>query len=180
MNYRLKGLAPLLGALARVPGLELIIAGHPNSTSFVALAKKLRVSDRAHFIGYCADMRDAYAAADFLVHPTFYDPCANVVLEALAAGLPVITTSYNGASEMLQSLDEDGTCAEGYVIHDPHDQERLAWCLAQLLDPDRRARCSAAARVAGAAWTFEDHFQGLMAILREAAGTAVRPSLALR
>ena len=37
-------------------------------------------------------MRDAYFAADFLVHPTFYDPCSLVVLKALACGLPIITT----------------------------------------------------------------------------------------
>ena len=50
------------------------------------------------------EMRNAYFAADFLVHPTFYDPCSLVVLEALACGLPVITTRANGASELLRTL----------------------------------------------------------------------------
>ena len=49
------------------------------------------------FLGHRADPKDAYFAADFLVHPTFYDPCSLVALEALACGLPVITTRYNGA-----------------------------------------------------------------------------------
>ena len=85
-------------------------------------------------------MRNGYFAADFLVHPTFYDPCSHVVLEALACGLPVITTRYNGASELLHPP------REGYVIDDPHDHERLAWCLTQLLDPARRSACAQAAR----------------------------------
>ena len=68
--------------------------------AFARLAKDLGLSDRVRFVGYCPDVRDAYFASDFLVHPTFYDPCSNVVLEALACGLPVITTRDNGAAEL--------------------------------------------------------------------------------
>ena len=51
-----------------------------------------------------------YAAADVFVHPTWYDPCSLVTLEASAAGLPVITTHFNGASEMMR----DGV--EGFLL----------------------------------------------------------------
>ena len=172
MNYRLKGLVPLLQALPLVPGdrLRLLVAGKSDVLAYERLAERLRVADRVRFLGYRADMADAYFAADLLVHPTFYDPCSNVVLEALACGLPVITTRYNGASELLSGERE--TCAEGYVIADPHDVERLAWALTQLLDPERRAVCSAAARRNAAAWTFERHYRRLLGILAEAALTA--------
>jgi UDP-glucose:(heptosyl)LPS alpha-1,3-glucosyltransferase len=110
------------------------------------------------------------------VHPTFYDPCSNVVLEALACGLPVITTRYNGASELLSGERE--TRAEGYVIADPHDVPRLAWALTQLLDAERRAGCSAAARRNAAGWTFERHYQRLLGILAEAAPGARRREVA--
>jgi UDP-glucose:(heptosyl)LPS alpha-1,3-glucosyltransferase len=169
MNYRLKGLAPLLGALARAPGLALVVAGAPGPGGFLRLARRLGVADRTRFVGYCADMRDAYAAADFLAHPTFYDPCSNVVLEALACGLPVVTSRHNGASELLTPAGEPGACAEGYVIDDPHDVARLAECLRRLADAARREECARAARRASRAWTFEGHFRGLMAILGEAA-----------
>ena len=43
-----------------------------------------------------------YAAADLYVHPTFYDPCSLVVLEAAACGLPIITSRYNGAAELFR------------------------------------------------------------------------------
>ena len=112
------------------------MAGSPKTAEFERLARRLGVADRVRFIGYCADMRNAYFAADFFVHPTFYDPCSNVVLEAMACGLPVITSRYNGASELMHPPQE------GYVIDDPHDHERLAACLTQMLDPARRSACA--------------------------------------
>ena len=139
MNYRLKGLEPLLHAVRRMwrdRPFRLLVAGSHKTAEFERLAKRLGVANRVHFIGYCADMRNAYFAADFFVHPTFYDPCSNVVLEAMACGLPVVTSRYNGASELLHPP------LEGYVIDDPHDHERLAACLTQLLDPARRSACA--------------------------------------
>jgi UDP-glucose:(heptosyl)LPS alpha-1,3-glucosyltransferase len=166
MNYRLKGLEPLLHAVRLLPAdspFRLLIAGSPRTDSFERLARRLNVSHRVRFLGFCSDTRNCYFAADFLVHPTFYDPCSLVVLEALACGLPVVTSRYNGASELLNPP------REGYVIDDPHDHERLAWCLSQLLDPARRAHCAQAARRAAQQWTFEQHYQQLLQVFAEAA-----------
>jgi UDP-glucose:(heptosyl)LPS alpha-1,3-glucosyltransferase len=60
------------------------------------------------------------AACDCLVLPTIYDPCANVCLEALYAGRPVVTTTGNGASELV----EPGVSGE--VVERPQDPEALA------------------------------------------------------
>ncbi len=139
MNYRLKGLEPLLHAVRRVPHdrpFVLLVVGSPRTAEWERLASRLGVADRVRFGGYCSDMRNAYFAADFFVHPTFYDPCSNVVLEAMACGLPVVTSRYNGACELLHPPQE------GYVIDDPHDHERLAACLTELLDPARRSACA--------------------------------------
>jgi UDP-glucose:(heptosyl)LPS alpha-1,3-glucosyltransferase len=166
INYRLKGLEPLLNALARLPPappLHLLVAGRPKTTTFQRLARRLGIAQRVRFAGYCDDMRNAYFATDFLVHPTFYDPCSNVVLEAMACGLPVITSRYNGASELMHPP------REGYVIDDPHDHAHLAWCLSQMIDPARRAQCAAAARRAAQLWTFEQHYHALLEVLVEAA-----------
>jgi UDP-glucose:(heptosyl)LPS alpha-1,3-glucosyltransferase len=104
MNYRLKGLTPLLNAFALTtrekPG-RLVVVGHPKVARYERHAHKLGIADRVIFLGHRADPKDCYFAADYLVHPTFYDPCSLVVLEALACGLPVITTQYNGVSELL-------------------------------------------------------------------------------
>jgi UDP-glucose:(heptosyl)LPS alpha-1,3-glucosyltransferase len=205
MNYRLKGLGPLLHALARLnqrtptgcgsdipvrpsngqecppdadvrpddlvtafewgpspPPFRLLVVGHPNTRRYQKLARALGVADQVRFAGHCDQMKSAYFAADFLVHPTFYDPCSLVALEALACGLPVITTRANGASELVEPT------GAGYVIDDPHDPARLAWCVAQMLDQPRRQTFAQAARRAAAGWTFEQHFRQLVRVLKEA------------
>jgi len=56
------------------------------------------------------------------------------------------------------------------VIDDPHDHAHLADCLRQLLDPQRRSACGAAARKTALQWTFEHHYREMLAIFAEAAG----------
>jgi len=173
MNYRLKGLEPLLHGVKRLlaradcqnpsPAFRLVVAGSPKTRPYKRLARRLGIDDRVRFVGHCPDMRNAYFAADVLVHPTFYDPCSLVVLEALACGLPVITTRFNGASELLKQGQE------GYIVGDPHDHDHLAWCLAQMLDSGRRAACAQAARKAAGKWTFEDHYRRLLDVFYETA-----------
>jgi UDP-glucose:(heptosyl)LPS alpha-1,3-glucosyltransferase len=139
------------------------VTGNPRTQAYERLARKLGIGDHVRFVGHCADMRNGYFAADFFVHPTFYDPCSLVVLEALACGLPVITSRANGASEFLSPL------GEGYVVDDPHDHDRLAWSMAQLLDPARRSACAQAARKKALQWTFEHHYRQLLQVFFEAA-----------
>jgi UDP-glucose:(heptosyl)LPS alpha-1,3-glucosyltransferase len=163
-NYRLKGLAPLLKAAALVPrerSLRLAVVGHPNFARYRRLAERLGVADRVLFLGHRTDPRDAYFAADFLAHPTFYDPCSLVVLEALACGLPVITSRYNGSAELLDPP------AAGLVIDDPHDAPGLAAALARMADPGYRTAAALAARQAGTRWTFEHHYRALLAVFAE-------------
>ncbi len=172
MNYRLKGLGPLLRSVqtllnrpeyrAAPPPLQLVVAGNPKTRAYEKMARSLGIRDHVRFVGHCEPMRDAYFGADFLVHPTFYDPCSLVVLEALACGLPIITTRANGASELMTPP------REGYVIDDPHDHQRLAACVHEMLDKERRHGCSVAARAAAKSWTFEQHYQQLLEVFAEA------------
>jgi UDP-glucose:(heptosyl)LPS alpha-1,3-glucosyltransferase len=163
MNYRLKGLAPLLRSLRHLRGepFRLLVAGSPKTRPYQRLARRLGVADRVVFAGFCPDTRDCYFAADFLVHPTFYDPCSLVVLEALACGLPVITSRYNGASELFGP-------AEGFVIDDPHDDVRLAACLRRMLDAGARRGMAEASRRTAAGWTFDRHYREMLAVFEEA------------
>jgi UDP-glucose:(heptosyl)LPS alpha-1,3-glucosyltransferase len=166
MNYRLKGLGPLLHAVRLLPRespFRLVVVGNRKTAPFEQLAQRLGVVDRVLFLGPRRDVHNCYFAADFLVHPTFYDPCSLVILEATACGLPVITSCYNGASELLHPPQD------GYVIGDPHDHARLAWAMEQLFDPGRRAACAAVARRTALEWTFEHHYRRLLEVLQEAA-----------
>jgi UDP-glucose:(heptosyl)LPS alpha-1,3-glucosyltransferase len=69
------------------------------------------------------DVEAAYAAADVLTFLPIYEPCSNVVSEALATGIPVITTSFNGAGELIDSG------INGHVLDDPADLTTLGMCI---------------------------------------------------
>jgi UDP-glucose:(heptosyl)LPS alpha-1,3-glucosyltransferase len=86
------------------------------------------------------DLERYYASADILVHPTFYDPCSLVVLEALSSGLPVITSRHNGAGGIISEGQE------GFVLDDPREVEALAAKILYLVDPTRLKKASAVAR----------------------------------
>jgi UDP-glucose:(heptosyl)LPS alpha-1,3-glucosyltransferase len=164
MNYRLKGLDPLLRSLVHVPKerrFRLIVVGNAKYSRYESLARRLGVLDRVKFLGFRADPQDAYFAADLLIHPTFYDPCSLVVIEALACGLPVVTTQYNGASELLTPH------ADGLIVRDPHDASELAAAIADVCDPAKLPARKAAAAEAGRRWTFEDHYRQLIGVFEE-------------
>ena len=58
---------------------------------------------------------------------------------------------------------------EGYVIDDPHDHARLAWCMMQLFNPGRRQACAQAARRTAGQWTFDLHYRQMVQVFAEAA-----------
>lgn len=165
MNYRLKGLDPLLRAVACLPDrrqFRLAVVGDPKVSAYQRLARRLGIADVVRFLGFVADPRNAYFAADLLVHPTFYDPCSLVVREAQACGLPVITTRYNGAAELLDPPHD------GIIIDDPHDREQLAGALECFLDGRRRQTAARAALKGGQRWTFDHHYRRLLELLQQA------------
>jgi UDP-glucose:(heptosyl)LPS alpha-1,3-glucosyltransferase len=137
------------------------VVGHPKFARYQRLADQLGVADRVVFLGHRNDPKDAYFASDYLVHPTFYDPCSLVALEALACGLPVITSRYNGAAEVLTPP------TDGVVVADPHDAAELAAAMSRMLDHGYRAAASQAARQAGTRWTFEHHYRALLDVFAE-------------
>jgi UDP-glucose:(heptosyl)LPS alpha-1,3-glucosyltransferase len=122
-NFRMKGLGFLMKALARIKreghsSFKLLILGRDRQKPYLRLARKLGLSKEVVFAGSTDEPEKYYGAADLLVHPTFYDACSLTVLEAMASGLPVITTLSNGASGVIGP-------EEGRVIRDPKNAEEL-------------------------------------------------------
>ncbi len=113
-DFQRKGLAPLIEALAilkkRSRSCTLRVIGRDNPAPYRKQAARLGVADLITFEGPSKEIHKAYQEADLFVFPTFYDPFANVCLEALACGLPALTTTTNGSSEVIT----DGI--DGYVI----------------------------------------------------------------
>jgi glycosyltransferase involved in cell wall biosynthesis len=113
-----KGLVEFLRAAPRVlPGLRehdlLLVGDGPQRKELERLAKSLGISDRVHFAGWRADVPAILAAADMLVLPSRYEGMPNVVLEALAAGKPVVATRAEGVVELLGQAADRQTVALG-------------------------------------------------------------------
>lgn len=120
-NFALKGVGTLIRAMAELPDeFTAYVAGGRRPERFKALAKKLGVAGRVEFLGRVDDMPGFYNALDVFALPSFYDTCSNAVLEALASGVRVISSSDNGSSFFLP---------ERWVIADPGDAGELARAL---------------------------------------------------
>jgi UDP-glucose:(heptosyl)LPS alpha-1,3-glucosyltransferase len=142
-GYERKGVAPAIGALARVgPRAVLLVAGRDKRRArYESLARSHGVHARVVFAGAVDDVRPLYGAADAFVLPTLYDPLPNACLEAMASGLPVVTTRQCGAAEL---LEPDGG---GFVV-DALDVDGLAAAMRRLLDPALRVALGQRSRAA--------------------------------
>ena len=144
-NFRRKGVRPLVEAAARLqaPGRYfcIVVAGlnARHAAPYVKLAERLGCAGRVRFIGHHARIEELYAAADVFCLPTFSDPCAIASIEAMACGLPSVTSRYNGAAELM----EHGV--DGFVVPEPQDAVALAAQLEALFDGELRQRVGAKA-----------------------------------
>jgi len=124
MDFRRKGLAVLLNALSKLSfSWELLVAGQDSDTSFRKQASRLGIASNVHFLGRRKDIQDLFGASDLMVLPTTYDPFGNVHLEALACGLPVLTTAQAGGAEVVKPGQT------GYVMRDSNSVDELAAAL---------------------------------------------------
>jgi len=134
-----KGLDIILAALRTVPNVHLAVAGATRDSPFPALARQHALTDRVHFLGFRKDIPALMASADFFVFPSRYEACSLVLLEAMAAGLPIITAQTAGGAELV-----DPTA--GIVLDDPDDTGALSDALFQLAE--NRAHREGMSRVA--------------------------------
>ncbi len=166
-NFKLKGLRELLRA-ATDPRSDwaLVVAGRDDPQPYRRLAQRLGLEARVRFVGTATPIHVWYGVADVLAHPTWYDPCSRVVLEALVHGLPVVTTRYNGAAEAMTNG------VHGAVIADPGDTPALAAGIAAALRPALRGACQADAPRMQAQLSMARHARELLVLYeRVLAGT---------
>src|SRR5947208_16430480 len=95
-GWERKGLRFAIAAIAKLRDqqMRLLVAGRGNE-------RKYRTGG-VTFLGEIEDVRLPLAAGDIFILPTLYDPFSNASLEAMAAGLPVVTTRANGCSEIIE------------------------------------------------------------------------------
>jgi UDP-glucose:(heptosyl)LPS alpha-1,3-glucosyltransferase len=119
------------------------------------------VAHRVKFWGPVSETAPFYQAAAVLALPTLYDPCSNVVLEALGCGLPAITTAANGAAEFITSGEN------GAVVPQPDDIAGLTAVLTTFLARDREPEVLRAATQAVAALSWESTVAQTLEVLAE-------------
>jgi len=140
-GFERKGVDLVLRAIAR-SGLSchlLVLGRDKRAARYRRLALQLGLEGRAHFLGAHDDVRPYYAAADVFIMPSIYEPFGNANMEAMAMGLPVITSTKSGAGELVRAA------SAGYVC-DALDVEAQARAIAALADPSTRAAAGLAAR----------------------------------
>ena len=151
-NYERKGLDTLLQAMSRLRHKEkyrLLVVGKGNIPRYQRLAQRLGLQEVTIFCGFQEQMPPFYGAADIFVLPSYYDPFGNVCLEAMACGLPVITTRETGVSELMAHGKS------GFIMDHPGNISTLANWLEALEDPGLRRSMGAEARGQTAFLTIE-------------------------
>ena len=148
--FERKGLDVAIRALARLENdADLLAVGSGDVELYRRLAASLGVADRVRIEPPRADIPAAFAAADVFLFPTRYEPFGMVIAEALASGVPVVTSGRAGAADLIR----DG--ASGWVVADPEDAAAFAAAVDRILG-DRAGwpAMSAAARdaVRGLTW----------------------------
>lgn len=141
-GYKRKGLCLALKALSLIKDerVHLLVAGKDKNPSyFKALTKKLGLTKRVHFLGPQKHVTPLFALADSVIIPSLYDPFANVTVEALAMGVYVVSSAFNGGKEVL-------TSQSGTVIEDLMNKQGFASALKKALNHKKTALSSKAIR----------------------------------
>lgn len=165
-NFRLKGVNHWLQTLKwlREQGhgnIRSLVVGRGDTPRWHHRAKKMGLDGTLEFLGPSERVRQFYHAADVLVHPTYYDPCSRVVLEAMASGLSCITTRWDGASEIIA----EGV--SGFVLEEPGDVPGLGQKVVKLCDLNRRRQIGAAAREAVRPFSMARHASEMLKLYEE-------------
>jgi len=156
-GFQRKGLDRLLRAWESpaLAGVYLLVVGDDAGRSrYVSWAKRV-APERIVFAGRQAAVEDYYGAADLLALPAFQEAFGNVILEALASGLPVVTSPTVGAAEVLTGDLEQG------IVSNPDDKQALAQKIRQMLDGVRWPGLSRAARETAERHSWNRYFEEL-------------------
>jgi UDP-glucose:(heptosyl)LPS alpha-1,3-glucosyltransferase len=136
-GFRVKGLDRAIKALASLPEtmrsqIRLVVIGQNPAREFAFQAKRAGIAERVHFLGGRDDVFDWMLASDLLLHPAYSESAGMILLEAMTAGLPVLTTDVCGYAFHIKNAKS------GIVIPSPFNQEFLNSTLAEMLvSPER-------------------------------------------
>ena len=155
-NWERKGLSTIIEAISKTGDkkVRLVVVGRGNSKHYISLAVEKKIgTDQIIFIGRTGDVEKYYGMADIFVLPSRYEPFANVCLEAMACGLPVITTRTNGASEVIKPG------RDGFILNDWRDSSGLASIITDMTVESIRREIGENAAKTARNYTWERHLE---------------------
>lgn len=176
-DFRKKGVSYLIRAAGRLlektgPGrFGVVVVGRPPSPALARLVKGLQLEGIVVFPGSTKEPETFYSACDVFILPTFYDACSLVVFEAMAAGLPAITTRYNGAAGIITDA------VDGKVLQDPSDVDEMASAMELFLDKKVLVEASGAARRTASKYTQEANHKQMLNIFNESVAASRGPKV---
>lgn len=152
LNHKRKGLDVLLDIWGEVDA-DLWIVGKPLSFAYRAKIARHGTQDRVKFLGQPANIAVYYQAADWFIHPTLYDACANTVLQSMATALPGLISANDGATDFVR----DGE--NGFLMEQPREASCVLALVKRALAKDaaERGRMGEAARATMLPLTWEAH-----------------------
>jgi glycosyltransferase involved in cell wall biosynthesis len=162
LNHRRKGLDVLLDMWREVDA-DLWIVGPPLDFAYRFRVAKLGLADRVRTIAAQSNIGLLYQCADWFIHPTLYDACANTVLQSMASGLPGLISVNDGATDFVR----DGE--NGLLLQQPQEPDHVLWMVKQALslDPAARERMGAAARDTMKPLTWQAHLEKWFEVIGE-------------
>ncbi|MBI3991457.1 MAG: glycosyltransferase family 4 protein, partial [Candidatus Omnitrophica bacterium] len=164
-GFERKGLRYLIKSLALIPAgqkIKLIVAGSGRITAYKGIARRYGVEEQISFLGPFSGVERLYAAADIFILPTIYEPFSNACLEAMVAGLPVITSKQNGVSELFTGE------LKQLILNNPSSGEEIAGKITLLFDGHRRESLGLQSRQIAGQFTWEKSVSETLALLSNA------------
>ena len=157
-----KGVPALIEAAGRLKiPFRLFVVGKGRTGALERRCERLGLSGRVVFTGPVRDVEKYYLGCDLFVFPTLYDPFSNATLEAMACGLPVVTSGFNGVSEII----EEGK--SGLVLRDPLDAGEIAGCIEKLAGEETRREMGRQAQLAVQGLTMERNTRESLAVIEQ-------------
>jgi UDP-glucose:(heptosyl)LPS alpha-1,3-glucosyltransferase len=161
-GFERKGLKFIIASLPHLgKNVKLLVVGKDRPAHYHDMARKLGVLDRVIFVGPRQDVENFYGAGDLFILPSVYEPFSNACMEALACGLPLITTRITGASELVREEKN------GLIIEDPLNTREMVGVLQRALQiweglSDRHQICNASSLI-----TLESNVQEMIRVYED-------------
>ncbi len=138
-GFKTKGLDRAIKAVASLPDelrnkTRLLVVGQDSEHSFQRLVAKLKLSDHVRFMGGRDDILEIMTAGDLLIHPAYNETAGTVLIEAIAAGLPVLATDVCGFAPHITKANA------GMILRSPFEQKQLNEILQTMMLSDERIR----------------------------------------